>query len=64
MKTEELKELLDSMDISWDKWDEFMFGNTYGIDEDGNALWYQNDIDQFISQQNRGSVFSAKRELE
>lgn len=48
MTTEEVKLLLKHYGKPWDGFLKFMTGQTVGMGEDGEADWYESDVDRYI----------------
>ena len=48
MTTEEAKQKKKEAGKKWEDFQEWMLGQTYGVNKDGNADWYDIDVDFFI----------------
>jgi len=48
MTTKEVKTLLDKNNIPWELFEVWMTGQTVGIDEHGDADWFEYDVNRFI----------------
>lgn len=48
MTTKEAKEAIKKADLNWEDFVDWMFGNTVGVDANGETIWYETDVSQFI----------------
>jgi len=48
MKKEEVLNLFKRENINWDKFVEWMSGQTMGLDEDGETIFYEDDVLRYI----------------
>ena len=48
MTTEEVKKICGTLGKTFKDFEDFMYGQTYGIKEDGSFNWYELDVRRFI----------------
>lgn len=48
MNTEEAKKTIEDAGKTWKDFMEWMFGQTVGVDDNGETIWYKHDVERFI----------------
>jgi len=48
MTTEEAKQKIEEAGKTWEDFQEYMFGETVGLYDDGTTNYYERDVDRFI----------------
>lgn len=48
MNTSQAKDKIEQAGKTWEGFQEWMFGQTYGINKDGSPNWYETDVSRFI----------------
>ena len=56
MKTQNVKEQIAEVGATWEEFQDFMFGQTYGINDDGSENWYEYDVTRFIRAKRREQI--------
>ena len=54
MNETKVRELLKEHDATWKDFEEFMHGQTVGINEDGSIDYYDSDIERYLASKYRG----------
>ncbi len=55
MKEAEVKALLTQWNLKWEDFMKWMIGQTLSSDADGNTIYYNHDVRQFIRKEYTGS---------
>lgn len=53
MTEKEVREKLEEASYHWEDFDEWMCGQTAGLNPDGTIDYYESDVDRFIRNMNR-----------